>query len=95
MKLDGALQHGVEGFRCNAAAPGWNDADLHVEFVEKTPDPEDFRRNIGKIHPVGRMGKPAEVTALVAWLASEESSFVAGQVWAIDGGRMTKLSLPL
>jgi meso-butanediol dehydrogenase/(S,S)-butanediol dehydrogenase/diacetyl reductase len=34
------------------------------------------------------------VAALVAWLASEEAGFVAGQVWTIDGGRMVQLSLP-
>ena len=44
--------------------------------------------------PLGRTGKPEEVASLVAWLASDESSFVTGQVWTIDGGRMAKLSLP-
>jgi meso-butanediol dehydrogenase/(S,S)-butanediol dehydrogenase/diacetyl reductase len=34
------------------------------------------------------------VAALVAWLASDEASFVNGQIWAVDGGRMAKLSLP-
>lgn len=42
----------------------------------------------------GRTGKPEEVAALTAWLASDEAAFVAGQVWTIDGGRMAKLSLP-
>ena len=47
-----------------------------------------------KIHPVGRTGTPEEVANLVSWLVSEEASFVTGQVWTIDGGRMAKLSLP-
>ncbi len=58
------------------------------------PDPVSFRRNIGRIHPIGRTGMSEEVAALVAWLASEDASFVTGQVWTIDGGRMAKLPLP-
>lgn len=89
-----AVDHGHEGIRCNAVAPGWIDTELNNAFVEAFPDPVQFRRNIGRIHPVGRTGKPEEVANLVAWLASDESGFVSGQVWTVDGGRMTKLSLP-
>jgi meso-butanediol dehydrogenase / (S,S)-butanediol dehydrogenase / diacetyl reductase len=89
-----AVDHGAEGIRCNAVAPGWINTDLNEDFIESMPDPVAFRRDIGRIHPIGRTGKPEEVAALVAWLASEEAGFVTGQIWTVDGGRMAKLSLP-
>ncbi len=89
-----AVDHSTE-VRCNAVAPGWIDTELATVYIESMPDPVAFRRDIGKIHPVGRTGKPEDVANLVSWLASEEAGFVTGQVWTIDGGRMAKLSLPL
>lgn len=89
-----AVDHGHEGIRCNAVAPGWIDTDLNLEFIERMPDPDIFRRDIGRIHPVTRTGTPEEVAALVAFLAAEEAGFITGQVYVVDGGRMSKLSLP-
>ena len=89
-----AVDHGPEGIRCNAVAPGWIDTDLNLEFIKRMPDPTAFHRDIGSIHPVARTGKPEEVAALVAFLAADEAGFITGQVYSIDGGRMSKLSLP-
>ena len=89
-----AVDHGGEGVRCNAVAPGWVDTELSEVYIESMPHPAAFRRQIGRIHPVGRTGKPEDVAAMVAWLASEESGFVAGQTYVVDGGRMVKLPLP-
>ena len=75
-------------------APGWIDTELNVAFIDSLGDADEFRSKIGDIHPVGRTGKPEEVAALVLWLASAKASFVTGQVWTVDGGRMSQLSLP-
>ncbi len=89
-----ALDHGNEGIRCNAVAPGWIETGLNAAFDRSADEQQRFRAELDAIHPVGRTGQPGEVASLVAWLASEEASFVTGQTWAVDGGRMSKLSLP-
>jgi len=89
-----AVDHGPDGVRCNAVAPGWIDTPLNEDFIESMDDPVRFRAEIGSIHPVRRTGAPEDVAKLICWLASDEARFVTGQVWTIDGGRMAQLSLP-
>ena len=89
-----AIDHGPDGVRCNAVAPGWIDTPLNEDFIASLAESAAFRANIGGIHPLGRTGAPQEVAELICWLASDAASFVTGQVWTIDGGRMSKLSLP-
>tara|TARA_X000001036_G_scaffold206973_1_gene194569 strand:- start:154 stop:882 length:729 start_codon:yes stop_codon:yes gene_type:complete len=88
-----AVDYGEYGIRCNAIAPGWIDTPLNNDFIKSFGDEKAFKEKLRKIHPIGRTGTPKEVANLVSWLASEEASFVTGQVWTIDGGRMAKLSL--
>ncbi|MEM9710538.1 MAG: SDR family oxidoreductase [Pseudomonadota bacterium] len=89
-----AVDHGPDGVRCNAIAPGWIDTELNAAFIESLGDPETFKAELARIHPLGQIGAPEDVAGLGAWLLSDEARFVTGQVWTVDGGRMSKLSLP-
>ena len=89
-----SVDHGSEGVRCNAVAPGWIDTKLNIDFINNLGKEKIFKKKLKNIHPIGRTGNPKDVAQLICWLVSDEASFVTGQVWTIDGGRMTKLSLP-
>ncbi len=67
--------------RVNVVSPGIIDTDAH-----KTASPEALAARKASI-PMGRMGKPEEVAAAVAWLLSEESSYVSGSVLSVSGAR--------
>lgn len=89
-----AVDHGHEGIRCNAVAPGWIDTELNEGLVAAQRDPATFRAGLAALHPVGRTGRPEEVAALVSWLASAEAGFVSGQIFTVDGGRTSLLPSP-
>ena len=64
----------------NAVAPGFISTDMTKELDEET---------LKKLVPMGRFGKPEEVASLVSFLASEESSYITGEVISINGGLYT------
>jgi 3-oxoacyl-[acyl-carrier protein] reductase len=64
----------------NAVAPGFIPTYLTNDL------PEDLKTSILNATPIGRMGKPEEIASAVAFLASEEASYITGQVLAVDGG---------
>ncbi len=81
-----AIDHGRDGVRCNAILPGWIATDLAEVVFDGSDDPATARAAAVGRHPVGRLGTPEEVANLAAWLASDESSFVSGSLFRIDGG---------
>ena len=79
------------GIRCNCVAPG----RIHTPFVDgylqkNYPDNRDEMFDLlSKTQPIGRMGTPDEIAALVAYLCSDEAAFVTGSNFPIDGGFVT------
>ncbi len=89
-----AVDLGRDGIRCNAIAPGWINSDLSDSYINKQSNPEQARRGLLGLHPVGRTGESRDIGGAVAFLASDDAAFITGQVLIVDGGRTAKLPLP-
>ena len=75
-----------KGIRCNAIAPGTVDTPSLQDRIDAYPDPEQARKDFVARQPMGRLAQAAEIAPIVVYLASDESIFASGQVFAIDGG---------
>ena len=74
------------GIRCNAIAPGTVDTPSLAERINAFDDPVAARQMFIDRQPMGRLAKADEIAPVVVYLASDESVFATGQVFAIDGG---------
>lgn len=79
-----ALEYAARGVRVNAVGPGYIDTPLLSAL------PDDARRALVALHPVGRLGRSEEVAELVLWLSSDRASFVTGAYYPVDGGYLAQ-----
>lgn len=82
MTRDMGVRLAAEGIRVNAVCPGF----IYTALTENVTGTPELHEMMQKLHPIGRMGQAEEVANVVAFLASDEASFVVGAVWAVDGG---------
>jgi NAD(P)-dependent dehydrogenase (short-subunit alcohol dehydrogenase family) len=81
-----AIDHGWEGIRINCICPGYIDAGLAEAYFQAQPDPAAARAAAGKLHALGRVGRPEEVARAAVFLASADASFITGSALVVDGG---------
>lgn len=80
-----AVDHGP-AVRCNAVRPGWIQTGMLEAGFALSPNPDRARADAIARHAARRFGTPEDIANAVAWLVSDQSGFVTGQCFTIDGG---------
>ena len=93
-----ALDHAAENIRINVVCPASIDTPMlrwAADLFKGDNNQEHVLEGWGRMHPIGRLGKPEEVAELVAFLASDRASFMTGTEVKIDGGMLAALGVTL
>ena len=81
-----AADYVAQGIRCNAICPGTVDTPSLGDRIKAFDDPEAARKAFIARQPMGRLATAEEIAPLITYLASDESRFVSGQAYCVDGG---------
>lgn len=81
-----AVDYAPYNIRVNAIAPGTIMTPMNERIFRESPDPEKLIQGWNDLHALGRFGEPSEVGELILFLASDESSFITGELIRVDGG---------
>ncbi len=81
-----ALEYASKFIRVNAVCPGVIETDMSDIILNAFGKPEETRKAIESMHPLGRMAKPEEIAQACIWLLGDSSSFVTGVALPVDGG---------
>ncbi len=81
-----ALEYAHKKIRVNAVCPGVIETDMSDIILNAFGKPEETRKIIEGMHPLGRMASPGEIAKSCIWLLGESASFVTGVALPVDGG---------
>lgn len=93
-----ALDHAAQGIRVNAVLPGTVDTPMvraAAELFRDGKTVDEVVADWGRLHPMGRVAEPREIAQVIAFLLSDEASFVTGATLPVDGGLLAQLSVRL
>lgn len=82
-----ALDYALKNIRVNCVCPGEIETPMFLqEASTRGVAAEEYRKEVSAYHPIGRLGRPKEVADAVLFLASDDSSFITGTAFSVDGG---------
>ncbi|HEV2182800.1 MAG TPA: SDR family oxidoreductase [Candidatus Acidoferrales bacterium] len=81
-----ALDHAHENIRVNCICPAMVETEMALGAISRATDPAAYRRLRESQIPMGRIGRPEDVANLALYLASDESSWMTGVAFPLDGG---------
>ncbi len=81
-----AIEHAPDRVRVNVVSPTACEAGLFLKVVEQAPDPEGIKRMVAERTPMRRLGTADDVCEAIMFLAGDESSYISGAVFPLDGG---------
>jgi NAD(P)-dependent dehydrogenase (short-subunit alcohol dehydrogenase family) len=80
-----AIEHAPDAVRVNVVSPSATDTGLFIQVASQAPDPKAIIEMVASRNPMGRLGTAAEVCDAVAFLASDQSTYISGMVIPLDG----------
>lgn len=93
-----AIDHADDGIRVNVVLPGTVDTPMvraSAHSMRGNGTTEEMLAQWGESHPIGRVGQPVEIARVIAFLLSDEASFVTGAAYTVDGGLLAQLPVRL
>ena len=85
-----AVEYAASGIRVNAVVPGTIATEMNEKIMRESADGDTVLAGWLAMHPIGRIGQPAEVAAAIVFLASDDASFITGESLRVDGGMVVQ-----